>query len=185
VKVALTRNWVAQACLIASLLFTSVSCQKKSPLPANPRASQPLDHFVGTWKLNKEKTPVFSRYAYNPIPVYEWVVISGSADHFTLMFSHLSDKPWEMDRVLLTDMKKPGISIDAVNGKLMMYDAYGGRIDADHFSQGNTIFKNDYTVLPDQKTMTVIQFPMIDNGRERQLVYDKATASGYYAPPHF
>jgi len=84
-KVALTRNWVAQACLIASLLFTSVSC----------------------------------------------------------------------------------------------------RIDADHFSQGNTISKNDYTVLPDQKTMTVIQFPMIDNSRERQLVYDKATASGYYAPPHF
>jgi hypothetical protein len=112
-------------------------------------------------------------------------VILEANDRFTMTFSHLSDKPWEIDRVLLTDTKRPGVGIDAVNGKLMMYDAHAGRIDAEHFTQGNTISENDYAVLPDQKTMTVKQVPFIDNGFQRQLVYDKVPASGYYAPPRF
>jgi len=135
--------------------------------------------------LNRDKTPVFSRYAYNPIPVYEWIVISEANDRFKMTFSHLSDKPWEMDRVLLTDMKAPGLGIDAFGGKLMMYTTYAHRIDADRFTQGGFISKNEYTVLPDQKTMQVRQFPIIDNGHERRLVYDKVPDSGYEPPPRF
>jgi hypothetical protein len=167
-----------------SLLLLSASCQKKSSLPASPTSSQPEDHFVGTWKLNKEKSPVFGPHAYNPIPVYEWIMIAGKGQ-FTLTFSHLSDKPWESNRVLFSDMKTPGIGIDAVNDKLMTYPTYLHRFDADRFTQGSGISENEYTVLPDHKTMKVRQFPLIDNGFQRELVYDKVADSGYAPLPRF
>lgn len=92
---------------------------------------------------------MFGPHAYNPIPVYEWIMISGwDKDRFTLTFSHLSDKPWEANRVLFSDMKTPGIGIDAVGDKLLMYNTYFHRVDADRFTQGSGISENDYTVLP-------------------------------------
>jgi hypothetical protein len=185
---AFAKNWVAQACLMMSmsLSFGSVSCQKKGPPAASPPEPQPQDHFVGTWKLNKEKSQAFSRYPYNPMPVYEWMAISEANDRFMMTFSHLPDKPWELERVFLIN-KETRIGIDAVNGKLMVYNTYAHRVDADHFTQGNTISESDYEVLPDQKTMTVRQLPMTDNGGERRLVYDKvpASASGYGLGPRF
>lgn len=178
-------RFTGYCCLAFLILLASGSCQKKpstqkeASTATNPAAPQPLDHFIGTWRLSPEKTPVFSPFAYNPIPVYERIVISGGGDRFTLVFSHLSDKPWEIDRVLFTDTKAPGIGIDAVNGKLTMYNTFFHRINADRFTQGSGISENEYKVLPDQKTMTVRQFPLIDNGRERRLVYDKVADSGF------
>jgi hypothetical protein len=181
-------RFIRYCCLAVSLavLLPSASCQKKSSSPASPPPSRPEDHFVGTWKLNQEKTPVFGTHAYNPIPVYEWIMISDKDDaRFTLTFSHLSDKPWESNRVLFSDMKTPGFGIDAVGDKLMTYPTYLHRVDADRFTQGSGISENEYTVLPDHKTMKVRQFPLIDNGFQRELVYDKVADSDYVPLPRF
>jgi len=167
------------------MLFSSASCQKKGPAPANPAAAQPQDHFLGTWKLNRDKSPLFSPFAYNPIPVYEWIVISGDVSEFTLAFSHESSKPGESERVLVTDMKAPGVGVDIVNSKMLAYRTYVRRTDADSFVQGSGISENTYKVLPDQKTMTVKQFPMIDNGFERQLVYEKVPDTNAEPVPRF
>jgi hypothetical protein len=159
-----------------SMLLSSISCQKRDSPPANSIAPQPEDHLVGTWKLNQDKTPVFAP-RYNPIPVYEWIVISRNGDGFVLVFSHQSDKQSEADRVLVGDMKTPGFGVDALNGKLAVFPAYIRRIDPDSFVQGSTMFENEYKVPPGGKTMKVQQQPFIDNGFVRQLVYDRVANS--------
>ena len=141
-----------------------------------------MDHFVGTWKLNQDKTPVrFS--GYSPVPVYEWIVISGNGERFTLLFSHQSDKASEGDRLFVGDMKTPAVGVDAVKGKLAIYSTYLRRIDPDSFVHGTGFSEDDYKVLSDGKTMTVHQVPFIDNGVERKLVYDKVANSD--AQPFF
>jgi len=167
-----------------TLFLLPASCQKKSSAAASPTPSLPEDHFVGTWKLNKDKTPVFAP-RYNPMPVYEWIVISANGDLFTLVFSHQSDKPSEGDRVLVGDMKTPGVGVDALNGKLTVFPAYIQRIDPDSFIHGGGISEEEYRVLPDWKTMRVRQQPFVDNGFARELVYDKVASSDVTPFPRF
>ena len=180
-------RFTSYCCLVFAVLFSSASCQKKDPAPANP-AAQSLDHFVGTWKLNREKSPSFTWPSglprYNPMPVYESIVISWNGDDYTLVFSHDSAKPGESDRVVLGD-KMRCIGIDAVDRRLLTYSTYVRRIDADRFIHGSGISEDQYEVLPDQKTMKVQQQPFIDNGFDRQLVYDRVPDSGYEPPPRF
>jgi len=175
-------------CLALSVLLALASCQNKTPALANPATPQPRDHFLGTWKLNKEKSPPFTWPSgaprYNPMPVYESIVISWNGDDYTLAFSHDSAKPGESDRVVLGD-KTRCIGIDAVDGKLLTYSTYVRRIDADRFIHGSGISEDQYQVLPDQKTMKVLQQPFIDNGFERQLVYDKVPDADVEPFPRF
>ena len=77
------------------------------------------------------------------------------------------------DRVLVVDMKSPGVGIGAVNGRLETYTAYVSRTDASSFVQVGRVSRIEYKVLPDKKTMTVRQEPYIDNGFDRELVYEK------------
>ena len=183
-KISPMMRVAAYCVLVISVSLWSVSCQKKDSPPANAVAPHPEDHLVGTWKLNTDKTPVFAP-RYNPIPVYEWIVILRSGDRFTLVFSHESGKPSEGDRVVIGDMKTPALGVDAVGGKLAIYPTYIRRVDPDSFIQGSDMSENDYKVSPDGKTMNVHQMPFIDNGFERKLVYDKVANSDVTLAPRF
>ncbi len=184
VRTRFATRFIGYCGLAVSMLLSSTSCHKRDSPPANSTAPRPEDHLVGTWKLNKDKTPVFGP-RYNPIPVYEWIVISRSGDCFTLMFSHQSDKRSEADRVLVGDMKTPGVGVDALNGKLAVFPAYIRRIDPDTFTQGSEVSEDEYKALPDGKTMRVRQQPFVDNGFARELVYDKVANSDMTSFPRF
>ena len=183
-KISPMMRVAAYCVLLISIWLWSASCQKKDSPPASSVVPHPEDHLVGTWKLNTDKTPVFTP-RYNPIPVYEWIMILRSGDRFTLVFSHESGKPSEGERVVIADMNTSALGVDAFGGKLAIYPTYLRRVDPDSFVHGNDISENDYKVLPDGKTMTLHQIPFIDNGSERKLVYDKVANSDVTLFPRF
>jgi len=182
VRMRLAARIIGYCGLAISMSLSSTSCQKRDSPPAN--SIVPPDHLVGTWKLNQDKTPVFAP-RYNPIPVYEWIVISRNGDCFTLAFSHQSDKLSDADRVLVGDMKTPATGVDALNGKLAIFPAYIRRIDPDSFVQGSAVYEDKYKILPDGKTMRVRQQPFVDNGFARELVYDRVANSALTSFPRF
>jgi hypothetical protein len=166
----LARKIAVHACVAASFLLVSASCQKRNP--PSTASTHPDDHFLGTWKLEKDKATAF-RGLTNPIPVYELIRISRDGDLYTLAFSQQSEQPGESERVLVGSMQTPGVGVELVHGKLGTYRAYFRRVDADTFNQGSELGETQYRVQTDQKAMKVRQQPYLDNGFIRELVYDK------------
>ena len=73
--------------------------------PATPGVAQPEDHFVGAWRLNKDRTPPPPLFRSNS-PADELITIAREGDAYVLTFIPHADKSYEKDRVVIGDAKK-------------------------------------------------------------------------------
>jgi hypothetical protein len=166
---------IRYCCLAVALtsLSLSASCQKKSSLPASQTPSQPEDHFVGTWKLDQDRTPPPPLFRSNS-PADELITITREGDAYVLTWFPRADRSYEQDRVVIGDTKKLGIGVGVVNGKLQAHGAYVERKDSNTIIEGSEFSRTEYTVLPDQRTLRVkLQTVNMDNAYQWELIYDR------------
>lgn len=132
-------------------------------------APQPQDHFLGTWKLNKEKS-AHTGYAEQQSFTVER---QGSKYKFTYVYS--DSKGVEHRHWFLTDMKGTWAVIVGLNLPEPVH-AYVVRKDSDGFEVFNEFasINEHYSVSADGKTMTVRRQLFVDNEpSEHVFVFDR------------
>lgn len=171
-------NWL----LVALALLSLGSCQEKnSTLPRSSPVSESVDHFIGVWKRDRQKSlengrqPVF-HYFFSPN--YELIAIERQGSNFRFTYTSSDDKGGKHERRFMTDMKGPVVWATMTDGKptkpaLYMEDMRVTRKDSDSFVEAGSVFLNEYTVLSDGRTMTLHHTPYVDNERDRVLVFQR------------
>jgi hypothetical protein len=141
----------------------------------NTEPLETSDNFVGVWKLNRDKSPHFDSLQYNPIPVYETVVIERQLDEFKIAYVSQTGRSSENDRQFITDMKGSDLAAPLSNATIMRLRQRPKftRQDKDNFIEEGEVWAIEYKVSPDHQTMTVRQIPYMDNGFVRVLVYER------------
>jgi len=169
-------NWL----LVVLVLLSLGSCQQKnSTLPRSLPTSESVDHFIGVWKRDKQKSlengqqPVF-HYFFSPN--YELITIERQGSNFRFTYTSSDDKGGKHERQFITDMKGTDVwtTIDGKPTKPMPFmDVRVTRKDADSFVEADSVFLNEYTVLSDGRTMTLHHIPNVDNERDRVLFFNR------------
>jgi len=172
-----SRRLIRYCCLAVSLtlFLLPASCQTKSSAAASPTPSQPEDHFIGAWKLNKDRTTPPPLFRGNS-PAEELITIAREGDAYVLTWTPLADKSYEQDSVVIGDTKKLGVGVGVVNGKLQAHRVYLERKDSDTIIEGTEFSRIEYTVLPGQRTLRVkLQTVNMDNAYQWELFYDRSS----------
>jgi hypothetical protein len=172
-KTAFITRFIVQACLVAWLLSVSASCSKKHLDPAKSIA-QPEDHFLGAWKLSKDKTRPPPPFRTKPAD--ELITITREGEAYVLTFIPSAGRSYEEDGVVIGDTKQLGVGVGLVNGKLQAHRAHVERKDSDTLIEGSEFSRIEYTVLPDQRTLRVkLQTVNVDNAYQWELIYNRTS----------
>jgi hypothetical protein len=138
-----------------------------------------VDHFIGVWKRDRQKSlengrqPVF-HYSFSPY--YELITIERQGSNFRFTYTSSDGKGGKHQRQFITEMKGTDVwpTIDGKTTKQTPYmEVRVSRKDSDSFVEGDSVFLNEYTVLPDGRTMTLHHTPYVDNERDRVLFFNR------------
>ena len=171
-------NWL----LVALALLSLGSChEKNSTLPRSSPTPEMVDHFIGVWKRDRQKSLEGGRqpfFHYFFSPNYELITIERQGSNLRFTYTLSDDNGGKYERQFITDMKGPIVWATMIDGKptkptLYMEDMRVTRRDSDSFVEAGSVFVNEYTVLSDGRTMTLHHTPYVDNERDRVLFFDR------------
>jgi hypothetical protein len=168
---------VMRQVLIALALCFLWSCRdRNTPPPPASVVPQPADHFVGTWRLNKNKSPqpkVGSYYLGSYPDIEESFTIERQGSGFKFPYASFDRKGAEQSREFVTDMKGGVVAIKNADSKNLISNIWVTRIDSDSFVENTTISHKESKVSADGKTLTVHRVIFADNEFERVFVFDR------------
>lgn len=130
-------------------------------------SSQSQDRFLGTWKLNKDKS---ARSHYFP---EEMFTIERQGNTYKFTYSSPDHKRTEQRWWFVTDMKGAWVEIEP-NGMNRLSPVRVIRKDSDEFEENNELFTKDCKVSVDGKAMIVRRELFVDDEpSERVFVFDR------------
>jgi len=142
--------------LLVSVPGSSVTFAQEESKPTTRQFDPASDHFVGVWKLNEDKSTTKG--------VRELITIEPQGGETKFTYDWAADNGTELQWWFVTDMKGGPVKPEQTNGKPMSKDFQPRvtRIDSNRFVDDGKLFRDEYTVSADGKTLTILRTYKID-----------------------
>jgi hypothetical protein len=167
--------FVRAAALITLSLSSGVSHQDR---PESPQASdlQVVDHFVGTWKLNVDKSS-------QPAHESELIKIEPRDGDYKFTYDEVFGNGTNLHWWFVTAMKGGAVKPTQTNGRPMSGESRITRHDSNSFVVESAVFKDEYNVSSDGTTLTDHRTLLMDPAphklpKKTLLVFDRVAQTG-------